>query len=166
MRDRVKDFAKNGYDDKQERLAFRRMVRTDPALRNFLIDYCSLDIKNAPYNEVNDPLGMYGVDLGVVDKNDNIVCLVEVDVFFTWKDEWPHYYKWCHRLGRKEKYYADNDYPYINITFNANHKNGILTTREIESQYPIKEKWFKHKQMNEMVREIPISEAIKIGEWA
>jgi hypothetical protein len=41
-----------------------------------------------------------------------------------------------------------------------------MTTREIESQYPIIKKWFKQKKMHEQLREVPISSAIKIGEWS
>ena len=162
----ISRFAKNGYNDKPERDAFKKMIRSDPFLRNFIKEYCKLDINYAPYREIDDPLGPYAVDMGIVDKNENMVCLIEVDVFFAWKDEWPSYYKWCHRLARKEKYWKDTTYPYINITFNTNHKNGIMTTREIESRYPVIDKWFKQKQMTERLREVPISSAIKIGEWA
>tara|TARA_B100001175_G_scaffold301296_1_gene294263 strand:+ start:471 stop:974 length:504 start_codon:yes stop_codon:yes gene_type:complete len=164
----VKQFAKRGYDDKLERDAFRKMVRgKNSTLRDFIVDYCQLkSFNNGPYNEIDDPLGKCAVDMAIVDKNKNIVCLVEVDVFFSWKDEWPSFYKWCHRLERKEKYWINTPYPYINITFSANHKNGIVTTREIESQYPIIKKWFKQKKMWEKLREVPISSTIKVGEWA
>ena len=162
----IRQFAKRGFNDKPERDAFRKMVRNDSSLRNFLKEYCQLDLNNAPYTEINDPLGPYAVDMGIVDKNKNLVCLVEVDVFFAWEDAWPSFYKWCHRLARKEKYWIDTPYPYVNITFSTNHKNGIMTTREIESRYPVIEKWFKHKKMYEQLREVPISSAIKIGEWS
>lgn len=163
----IKQFAKRGYNDRLERDAFRKMVRAkDSTLRDFLKDYCQLDFNNGPYTVVDDPLGTYAVDLGIVDKDKNIVCLVEVDVFFAWKKEWPNFYRWCHRLARKEKYWIDTSYPYVNITFSANHKDGIMTTREIESQYPIIKKWFKQKKMYEQLREVPISSAIKIGEWS
>ena len=162
----ISRFAKNGYNDKPERDAFRNMIRNDSTLKNFIKEYCQLNMNNVPYSAIDDPLGPYGVDMGIVDKDKNIVCLVEVDVFFAWKDEWPSFYKWCHRLARKEKYWKDTTYPYVNITFSANHKDGIMTTREIESQYPIKKKWFKNKKMHEQLREVPISNAIKIGNWA
>ena len=163
----IKQFAKRGYDDKLERDAFRKIVRAkDSTLRDFLKDYCQLDLNNGPYTEIDDPLGPCAVDLGIVDKDKNIVCLVEVDVFFAWKKEWPNFYRWCHRLARKEKYWKNTPYPYVNITFSANHKDGIMTTREIESQYPIIKKWFKQKKMYEQLREVPISSAIKIGEWS
>ncbi len=163
----IKQFAKRGYNDRLERDAFRKMVRAkDSTLRDFLKDYCQLDLNNGPYTEIDDPLGPCAVDLGIVDKDKNIVCLVEVDVFFAWTKEWPSFYRWCHRLARKEKYWINTPYPYVNITFSANHKDGIMTTREIESQYPIIKKWFKHKKMYEQLREVPISSAIKIGDWA
>ena len=91
----ISKFAKNGYDDKPERNAFKKMVREKNSnLRDFIKDYCQLDLNNGPYNEIDDPLGPYAVDMGIVDKNKNIVCLVEVDVFFSWEDAWPSYYKW------------------------------------------------------------------------
>ena len=163
----IKQFAKRGYNDRLERDAFRKMVRAkDSTLRDFLKDYCQLDLNNGPYTVVDDPLGTYAVDLGIVDKDKNIVCLVEVDVFFAWKKEWPNFYRWCHRLARKEKYWKNTPYPYVKITFSANHKDGIMTTREIESQYPIIKKWFKQKKMYDQLREVPISSAIKVGAWA
>ena len=163
----IKQFAKRGYNDRLERDAFRKMVRAkDSTLRDFLKDYCQLDLNNGPYTVVDDPLGTYAVDLGIVDKDKNIVCLVEVDVFFAWTKEWPSFYRWCHRLARKERYWINTPYPYINITFSANHKDGIMTTREIESQYPIIKKWFKQKKMYDQLREVPISSAIKVGAWA
>ena len=65
-------------------------------------------------------------------------------------------------MGRKTKYWINNSYPYINVTFNTKHNDAIVTTREIESQYPIKDKWFKDKKMAEQVREVPISKSIKL----
>mgnify|MGYP001272249150 CR=1 FL=1 len=107
-----------------------------------------------------------GVDLGFVNKFKEIKCLVEVDVLYEWKDSWPTNYFCLSRLGRKEKYYTNTPYPYINISFSVDHKNGMMTTREIESQYPVINKFFKVKQMYERLREVPIPKAIKVGEWA
>jgi len=169
----IKQFAKNGYDDKPERDAARKLFINDEKFRRWTIDYFKLNLDDAPYNLIPNPLKKFtkdgkpcGVDLGLIDKNRKLVGLIEVDVFFSWKDKWPSYYKWCHRLGRKEKYWKNTPYPYVNITFSANHKDGIMTTREIESQYPIIKKWFKQKKMYDQLREVPISSAIKVGAWA
>ena len=162
-KEKIKRFAKRGYNDLPEREAVERLLLADKKFRDWLKEYFQID---GPFELIQDPLGKYKVDLGVVDADGKILGLIEVDVFFSWKDEWPPHYKWCHRLGRKEKYWINTPYPYINITFSVNHNDAIVTTREIESQYPIKDKWFKYKQMTEQVREVPISEAIKFGDWS
>jgi|TARA_X000001382_G_C3064790_1_gene145490 hypothetical protein len=166
-------FAKRGYDDKLERDAARKLFLNDKKFRKWIIDYANINSNDIPFKLIANPLKIFtktgepcGVDLGLIDKNGKIRCLVEVDVFFDWNPEWPSYYRWCHRLARKEKYYKDTPYPYINISFSADHKNGIMTTREIESQYPVINKFFKVKQMYERLREVPIPKAIKVGEWA
>ena len=168
----ISRFTKRGYDDKPERDAARKLFLNDKKFRKWIIDYANLNYNDVPFELIENPLQKFtkngepcGVDLGLVGKNKKIGCLVEVDVFYSWTNGWPPHYKWCHRLARKEKYYKDTPYPYINITFSTNHKDGIMTTREIESQYPIIKKWFKQKKMYELLREVPISNAIKIGEW-
>jgi len=159
---KINKFAKRGYNDIPERKAVERLLTNDPNFKSWLQKYFQID---GPFQLVQDPLGEYKVDMGVVDKDGKILGLIEVDVFFSWKNEWPSHYKWCHRLGRKRKYWINTPYPYINITFSVNHKDAIVTTREIESQYPIKNKYFKYKQMTEQIVEVPISEAIKFGDW-
>ena len=165
-KEKIESFAKNGYDDNPERKAFRKLIYRDESFKNWIKDYFQLNMEECPFKIIEDPLGEYQVDLGMVDSTDKIVGLIEVDVFNDWHDKWPFYYKWCHRLGRKTKYWINNSYPYINVTFNENHNDAIVTTREIESQYPIKHKWFKVKKMYDDVREVPISRAIKFGDWS
>ena len=165
-KEKIESFAKNGYDDKPERKAFRKMQWRDESFKAFIKDYAQLNMQDGPFQIIEDPLGEYQVDLGMIDSACKIVCLIEVDVWNGWHDKWPSYYKWCHRLGRKTKYWINNSYPYINVTFNENHNDAIVTTREIESQYPIKQKWFKVKKMYDDVREVPISRAIKFGTWS
>jgi hypothetical protein len=165
-KEKIESFAKNGYDDRPERKAFRKLIYRNEPFKDWIKDYFQLNMEDGPFRIIEDPLGAKAVDLGMIDSAGKIVGLIEVDVFFSWKDKWPVYYKWCHRLGRKTKYWINNSYPYINVTFNTNHNNAILTTREIESQYPIKDKWFKDKKMTEQVREVPISKSIKFGDWS
>ena len=164
-------FAKNGYNDKPERDAFIRDMKTDSELKDFIYDYFNLHL-GRQYHIKHDPLGEYAVDLAIIDKGTDtylpleegglggIMGLVEVDVFFSWKEKWPSHYKWCHRLGRKSKYYEGTIYPYINITYNASRTEGFLTTREIESKYPVIDKNFKIKGVVDKVREVPMSDAI------
>jgi|TARA_B100000768_G_C11099647_1_gene298509 hypothetical protein len=164
-KEKIQSFAKNGYDDKPERQAFREMQWHDESFKAFIKDYAQLNMQDGPFQIIEDPLGEYEVDLGMIDSAGKIVCLIEVDVFNEWHDKWPFYYKCLHRLKRKTKYWVNNSYPYINVTFNTNHNAAIVTTREIESQYPIIDKWFKVKKMTEQLREVPISKTFKFGTW-
>tara|TARA_B100000519_G_C13960187_1_gene304941 strand:+ start:62 stop:604 length:543 start_codon:yes stop_codon:yes gene_type:complete len=163
-------FAKNGYNDKPERNAFIRDMKTDSKLKEFIYDYFNLHL-GRQYHIKHDPLGEYAVDLAIIDKGTDtylpleegglggIMGLVEVDVLNEWTGTWPHYYYWCHRLGRKTKYYEGTPYPYVNISYNTSHTEGVLTTRETEIKYPIIDKWFKVKKMWDKVREVPVKEA-------
>ncbi len=161
-----KKFAKRGYDDKPERNAFKKFVANDKKTKDFLCDYMNLET-GVEYKIVDDPLGKYAVDLGIVNtKTGKLVGIVEVDVYEAWEDKWPSYYKWNHRLQRKEKYYIGNKYPYINITFNKKYTSGICSTRELEQKYPVKHKTFKKYGKKDYVREIPIDESIKLGDWS
>mgnify|MGYP001337447361 CR=1 FL=1 len=162
----IESFAKNGYDDEPEREAFRTLFDTSKKLRTWLIDYFKLNHEDRPFKIIEDPLGEHAVDLGMIDRHGKIVGLIEVDVLNEWLDKWPSFYTTCHRLKRKTKYYIDNSHPYINVSFNTKHNNAIVTTREIESQYPPKSKYFKVKKMYEEVREVPLCETIKFGTWS
>ena len=164
-------FARNGFDDSPERTAFIRDMQTDSKLKEFIYDYFNLQ-SDRGYHVKRDPLGKKKVDLAVIDKGTDtylpleegglggIMGLVEVDVLNEWTRTWPSYYRWCHRLGRKAKYYEGTPYPYVNISYNTSHTEGVLTTRETEVKYPIKDKWFKVKQIWDRVREVPVSDAV------
>jgi len=171
----IKQFAKRGYDDKPERDAALKLFEKNEKFQNWFIDYAKLNPSDRPCKLIPNPLNKFtregkpcGVDLGYINKFKEIKCLVEVDVFNQWVDEdnWPTRYFCLSRLGRKEKYFINTQYPYINISFSADHKNGMMTTREIESQYPIKKVKFKKYNEYDERREIPLSNAIKVGEWA
>ena len=162
-KEKINKFAKRGYNDMPERESVERLLINDPKFHHWLRVYFKI---RGPFELIHDPLGEYKVDMGVVDEDGKILGLIEVDVFFAWKNEWPSHYKWCHRLGRKRKYWINTPYPYINLTFSANHKDAIVTTREAEIQYPIKDKYFKNKQMTEQIVEVPISDALKFGDWS
>ena len=130
---------KQGYNDKPQRIAFRKMVQSDgcPILIEFLISYFNL-VEGKDYKIVNDPLGERKVDLGILDVEENkLVGLVEVDYFKSWNSSWPNNYKVLNRVLRKEGYYSKNNLPYINISFNVQGDCGIFTTREMEQKYSI-----------------------------
>ena len=157
--------AKRGYNDELERKAMVRMMKDDERCHDFICEYFSLD-PNKKYFIQKDPFGNFDVDLAMRDEDKNIVGLFEVDVFFSWDAIWPHYYKFCHRLERKMKYYIKRPYPYMNFTFNTFHTSAIATTREIEEKHPVRyNKPFVRQGHTDNVKEIPIEEALKFGAW-
>ena len=158
--------AKRGYDDLLERKAMVRMMKDDQRCHDFICEYFSLVLGKKYYIQ-GSPFGDFDVDLAMRDEeDDSIVGLIEVDVFFAWDDCWPPYYKFCHRLERKTKYYIERPYPYVNFTFNTKHTSAIVTTREIEEKYPVRyDKPFVRQGHTDNVKEIPIEEALKFGAW-
>ena len=157
--------AKRGYNDEPERNAMVRMMKNDKKCHDYICDYFSLD-PNKEYFIQRDPFGNFDVDLAMRDDEKNIVGLIEVDVSYPWGAVWPSYFKWCHRLERKIKYYKGRPYPYMNFTFNTFHTSAIATTREIEEQYPVRyDKPFVRQGHTDNVKEIPIEAALKFGEW-
>ena len=127
-----------GFNDKEQRDAFKRMVKSCPVLYKYLYEYFNID-PNKSYKIIVDPLGEMKVDLGILCTEDNtIVGLVEVDYFKKWVTHRQNY-KYCNRLARKEKYYKEHPYPYVNITFNVGGTSGIMTTKEVEQRYSLTE---------------------------
>ena len=155
-----------GFDDKEQRKAFKKMVRTCQVLNSFLIDYFHIE-SDKKYKIIDDPIGEYKVDLRIkfVETNE-IVGLVEVDYYKRWNPTWPSNYRFCNRLLRKEKYYYQYPYPYVNITFNVGGTDGIMTTREVEQKYPPTEWFVPEVGKKENGRRIRLEDAIKIGKWA
>ena len=164
--DKKKFAGAKGYDDIEQRLAFTKMVGTDgcPILRKFLTNYFDMK-EDKSYIIKVDPLGVNKVDLGIkCEETDEIVGLVEVDVFKEWNPTWPSHYSFCNRLLRKEKYYKMYPYPYVNISFNVGGTDGIMTTKEVEQKYPITE-WPVHGKMDKG-RRVRLEDAIRVGDWA
>mgnify|MGYP003122893940 CR=1 FL=1 len=169
----ISSWAINGYNDKAERDAAIKLFHKNKKFRELIREYAKINPDDAPYKIIGNPLNKFtkkgepcGVDLGLVNRHGDIVLLIEVDVMYGWTGEWPKHFYCLSRLARKEPYYIDTPYPYINISFSANHKNGYMTTREIESRYPVITKKFKESGFIERRKEIPLSEAIKVGEWS
>ena len=77
---KINKFAKRGYNDIPERTAVERLLTNDPNFKSWLQDYFQID---GPFQLIQDPLGEYKVDMGVVDRDGKILGLIEVDVFFS-----------------------------------------------------------------------------------
>ncbi len=148
------------YEDKNERVALRNFLKQSKPFQQFWKNYFGTP-PNTTLQE--DPLGEYGVDLGIVD-GESIYGLIEVDVFESWGESYPAHYKKFHVLERKLKYFEDTDYKYITCTFNKRHNQMCCTTREnIEKcnfLYGVTEMWMPKIQAYDKVVRCPLDENV------
>ena len=149
------------YEDHKERKALRTFLKNCPNFQQFWRSYFGT-LPNITLKE--DPLGEFGVDLGIVDLEHKIYGLIEVDVFNSWGEKYPAHYKKFHVLERKLKYFEDTDYKYLTCTFNNTHTQMVCTTREnIEKchfLYGVEDKWMTAIQSHDRVVRCPLDENI------
>ena len=127
------------FQDHKERNALRNFLANCKPFQSFWANYFGTP-PNTTLQE--DPLGEYGVDLGIVDKDydfrntgkpllqGQVYGLIEVDVFNSWGESYPAHYKKFHVLERKLKYFEGTDHKYLTCTFNNTHNQMVCTTRE------------------------------------
>ncbi len=163
----------NSYADHAERDALRNFLANCPNFQAFWKNYFGTP-PNTTLQE--DPLGEYGVDLGIVEdmpiyEKDNhmlhgtrIHGLIEVDVFNSWGETFPAHYKKFHVLERKLKYFEDTNYKYLTCTFNNTHTQMCCTTRDnIEKchfLYGITEMWMPKINDYDRVVRCPLDENV------
>ena len=159
----------NSYNDKPERDALRKFLKKCPEFQDFWKNYFG----TPPNTKIkDDPLGEYGVDLGIVneipftdnDEEHKIYGLIEVDVFNSWGEKYPAHYKKFHVLERKLKYFQGTDYKYLTCTFNNTHTQMCCTTREnIEKchfLYGVTEMWMPKINDRDRVVRCPLDENV------
>ena len=157
----------NSYQDHSERDALRYFLAHCNPFQQFWKNYFGTP-PNTTLQE--DPLGEYGVDLGIVTKsntnNETTIChgLIEVDVFNSWGEKYPAHYKKFHVLERKLKYFEDTNYKYLTCTFNNTHTQMCCTTRDnIEKchfLYGVTEMWMPAIKSHDRVVRCPLDENI------
>ncbi len=156
----------NSYADHSERDALRNFLANSPNFQQFWKNYFGTP-PNTTLKE--DPLGEYGVDLGIVStivtNNETIIHgLIEVDVFNSWGETFPAHYKKFHVLERKLKYFTGTNYKYLTCTFNNTHTQMCCTTREnIEKchfLYGITEMWMPKINDRDRVIRCPLDENV------
>ena len=154
----------NSYNDKPERDALRKFLKTSKPFQDFWKNYFG----TPPNTKIkDDPLGEYGVDLGIVNDNDEehkIYGLIEVDVFNSWGESYPAHYKKFHVLERKLKYFENTNYKYLTCTFNNVHTQMVCTTRENIKRchflYGITEMWMPAINARDRVVRCPLDENV------
>ena len=169
LRNRIKDCAeeahgvRQSYNDAMERLALRHFLAHNRPFQVFWKSY--FGIPEGCVGLIDDPLGQYKVDLGLVETEKRIIHgLIEVDVYNEWGNEFPKHYKKFHVLERKLKYFQDTDYPYLTCTFNRTHDQMCCTTRDnIERclfYYGVVDLWMQKMQSYDRVVRCPLDENV------
>lgn len=161
------------YNDGRQRAALRWFVskeNPDPSFRKYLLSKIRADYTDMKFELIDDPLGNYAVDLGLVDKiSGEIMMLIEVDYLTKFAPTWPGNYRVFHALERKFKYWEGKDIPYVACTFNTEGNKMIVSDDELQTQYMhtmkrkkmlIDGKWIEDKAI-----EIPLRESMKFGAW-
>jgi hypothetical protein len=161
------------FQDHKERDALRNFLTNCNPFQAFWANYFGTP-SNTTLQE--DPLGEYGVDLGIVDKDydfrntgkpllqGQVYGLIEVDVFNSWGESYPAHYKKFHVLERKLKYFEGTDYKYLTCTFNNTHTQMVCTTRENIERchflYGITEMWMPAIKSHDRVVRCPLDENV------
>ncbi len=156
----------NSYQDHSERNALRNFLANSPNFQQFWKNYFGTP-PNTTLKE--DPLGEYGVDLGIVstivsNNETTIHGLIEVDVFNSWGETFPAHYKKFHVLERKLKYFTGTNYKYLTCTFNNTHTQMCCTTRENIERchflYGVTEMWMPKINDRDRVIRCPLDENV------
>ncbi len=163
----------NAFNDKPERKALKKFLINCPEFQGFWANYFGTPA-NTTLQE--DPLGEYGVDLGIVDKDydfrntgkpllqGQVYGLIEVDVFNSWGESYPAHYKKFHVLERKLKYFEGTDHKYLTCTFNNTHTQMVCTTRENIERchflYGVTEMWMPAINARDRVVRCPLDENV------
>ena len=152
----------NSFQDHSERNALRNFLANCPNFQQFWKNYFG-----TPPNTTlkDDPLGEYGVDLGIVSESNNTIHgLIEVDVFNSWGETFPAHYKKFHVLERKLKYFEGTNYKYLTSTFNNTHTQMCCTTRENIERchflYGVTEMWMPKINEYDRVIRCPLDENV------
>lgn len=150
---------RNNFDDDGDIIAFKTLC----CKNKDLMDYIKKYLPKGDYKWVSKPDGNYGVDMGVLNEDTGEICLtMDLERWSQWKEDWPSYYRYLHFLGRKDKY-LEKDIPFIMVFLNYNQDKVILLDKGTLNRYETREKYFSHKNCNDMVKEIPMKDGYVFG---
>lgn len=131
------------YGDRKD--SFDDEIELD-VISNFLRTRCNKTdkIKKKPY-------GIYGVDIGVFDFENNLKFVVDVERWSSWKEDWPSNYRYLSFLERKEKFLKYSNF--VMIFFNYNLTKFVRIKKEDIISISPEKRYTKGKY--DMVRKIP-----------
>tara|TARA_Y100000385_G_scaffold203805_1_gene211164 strand:+ start:496 stop:996 length:501 start_codon:yes stop_codon:yes gene_type:complete len=146
---------KDSFDDEQDALAFKKLVRSNKKLQSYIE---SFNPSTQTYHLIDKQFGQYKVDMSMVDSSDNVVADIELERWSQWDATWPSYYKHIHFLGRKEKFFKDR--PFFMVYLNKSMNKCMCLEKSVFEHIPTINKYFRYKKVWEYVKEIPLSEGV------
>ena len=148
---------KNSFDDSTEINVFRTVALKNPDFQKYYMKFVDTSNDHEFIPKPYDIPGKYSdVDIGIF-FNGKAVCHIDVERSgpTSWVEEHPRYYKWIHFLGRKDKYLVKYNCPFFIVLFNHNLTKFVAVEKSVFQHIPTKLKWFKQKQQEDKVKEIP-----------
>jgi len=144
---------KDSYDDNQDALAFKRLVKSNKELHSYIGSFIP---RNQTYRFIDKHFGPYKVDMSIVDSHNNVVADIELERWSQWDETWPSYYKHIHFLGRKEKFFTER--PFFMVYLNKSMNQCMCLEKSVFEHIPTINKYFSYKKVWDKVKEIPLSE--------
>jgi len=150
---------KSNYDDSRDIDNLIVMMRDNSDLNEYVKSF----LPKVEMNLVSKPFGDYGVDIGIRNlKTGSIIGTLDVERWSVWKEDWPVFYNHIHFLGRKDKF-LNQGIPFFMCYFNFNMSKVLVVSENTIEKFPTIRKTFKTKNVDDRVKEIPLSEGHIFG---
>jgi hypothetical protein len=152
----------DSFDDSEDISRFIAMVKESDPLKTYIKNF----IESGDYHWVPHPDGMYGVDLALVEKGaDKRIVNFDLERWSVWKNDWPHFYRNIHFLGRKEKF-LNKGVPFLMCYLNYNRDRVLVVDEETIKKYPTVDTHFKKKNVIDTLKKIPLTLGNIFGKYS
>jgi hypothetical protein len=152
----------DSFDDSEDISRFIAMVEESDPLKKYIKNF----IESGDYHWVAHPDGMYGVDLALVEKGtDKRIVNFDLERWSVWKNDWPHFYRNIHFLGRKEKF-LNKGVPFLMCYLNYNRDRVLVVDEETIKKYPTVDTHFKKKNVIDTLKKIPLTLGNIFGKYS
>lgn len=108
------------------------------------------------------PFGKTAVDIGLY-FNGELLCPVDVEMHYGWKDDWPSNWNRVHFIERKYKLLENHGNSLIMVYFNYYRNKFIMTSGKDWLTVEPVSKYVKRLQKWDMFRELPLNKSLLIG---
>ena len=150
----------SSYDDVGDLDHFIWLSKTDDKIQRMLHLRHFPDYSGGNLQWIKHPYGQYDVDLGLKnDKTDEFLVVFDTERRWRWGEDWPHYFGSIHFLDRKTKLLEKRrEIPFYFSVLNSDRSKVLMIERETIEKYPTTNKYDYTNEMENRVREIPLTE--------